>query len=721
MDKYSYQSSEQDQNRDLLVQSPLQHQNGWVERQSEESGWREFLGLVRRRGFVLLGVSATVMATVFYSTLTHRLEYEGSFRLLVEPLNDEIRLQELAGVQNQNQNVSKLDYASQIQVLKSPELINSIVKQLQGSYPNIDYDAIVKYLTIMRLGETKIIEVRYRNDDRDKIKVVLDRIAQTYLDYSLEKRQTSLRQGLQFVEKHLSSMQKRVDQLQKELQLFRQQYDFVDPESQSREIAEQVSALSQQRLIVNQQLATAQANFKNIQTQEGELATLNQATVYQQLIVQLRQLESHIAMEQTRFLDESPHIQTLKEKRDGILPLLRKEAQRFSDVKVAEVAANVKILEVQSQELARAEQLLEKKRKQLPVLTRQYTEQLRKLQVATESLNRFLTTRETLQIQVAQTELPWQLIQAPVKPEYAVSPDTRRSLILGFIASLALGIGAIVLLDQYDNKYHILHALKQKIKQPLLGAIPFEKHLQSNPNQIGRHRILTEQISDSITRYIPKRTTARDDGNYSAKFVEALRLLYTNIQLLTSDRPIRSIVVSSAMKEDGKSTVAFHLAQIATAMGQRVLLVDADLRSPILHNLSELSNHWGLSNLITTNVPVSEAIQKPAFLNQLSILTAGQIPPDPTKLLSSDKMKQLMADFQKTFDLVIYDAPSIVGLADASLLAPHTDGILMVVRLDKTDRSVFKRGLDSLKMARINILGVVANCQRSHFGSDYEY
>ncbi|MBW4568750.1 MAG: polysaccharide biosynthesis tyrosine autokinase [Tolypothrix carrinoi HA7290-LM1] len=714
MENNSSQPSSSDQNRNFS--SPFLQTQPFTESEGQENDWnfRDFLGILRRRSLIIAGVATVVMAIVVSQALSQKPEYEGNFRLLVEPVNDDTKMLDV--VKDANVAKSSLDYESQIQVLKSPELMGNIVKQLQGSYPEIDYDSLLNSLTIIRLGTTKIIEVRYRSNDANKTKVVLNQIATDYLNYSLEKRQTKLRQGIQFVEKQLPSLQKRVDEIQKDLQNFRQKYDFIDPDTQAEQIANQVNILSGQRLAVNQQLAQARANLAGLQAQNGELAALNNATVYQQLIIQVRQLETQIAAESARFQSDSPNMRTLKEKRDNLLPLLRQEAQRFLDVKVADVATQVQTLEVQSQELAKAEQKLEERRKQLPVLTRQYTEMQRTLQVATESLNRFLATRETLQIQVAQTELPWQLIQAPSKPESPLSSDIKRNLISGFFASLAIGIGIAILIEKLDNTYHTAAALKEKIKLPLLGTIPFEKQLQNGQHNTTKQNIPIVRVTDSLRESVPGLAVIPDQdySNYSPKFLEALRVLCTNIQLLSSDRPIRSIIISSAMSGDGKSTVAFHLAQIATAMGQRVLLIDADLRQPTIHTLSNLNNLWGLSNLISTNLPVKEVIRQLPSMNELSVITSGPIPPDPTKLLSSEKMKRLMEEFHNSFDLVIYDAPVLVGLADASLIAPHTNGILLVVRMDKTDSSVLKRALDNLKLSRMSVLGVVGNAQKNN-------
>ncbi|BAZ10142.1 hypothetical protein NIES4071_19560 [Calothrix sp. NIES-4071] len=680
----------------------------WSEETGSDWNFRDFLGIIRRRLLVVVGVGTIVMGINANSMLNQKKEYESNFRLLVEPLNDDSKAIDVT--KDANATRTTLDYESQIQVLKSPDLLSGVIQKLQKSYPEINYTTLINSLTVVRLGETKIIEVRYRGENAEKVHNIAKQISNDYLEYSLQKRQTKLRQGISFVDKQLPVLQKRVDSIQRELQFFKQKNNFVDPETQSQQIASQVNTLSQQRLAVNQQLAQARASASELTAPNGQLAALNDATVYQQLLVQVRQLEAQIAAERARFQEDNPVIRTLREKRDNLLPLLNQEAQRITNVKVAQAATQLQTLQVQSEELKKAEKRLEEQRKQSPVLARQYTELQRNLQVATESLNRFLTTRETLQIQIVQTELPWQLIQPPSKPESPAS-DTKRALIMGLLGSMAAGVGAAVLLDKLDNTYHTVASLKEAVKLPLIGTIPFERQLFSEQNRTNKQISAIKTVKLQHIG-IPVIARVSDYGNYSEKFLEALRVLYTNIQFLGSDRPIRSIVVSSAMSSDGKSTIAFNLAKIAAAMGQRVLLVDANLRQPTIHTLSNLSNLWGLTNLISTNSPIEEVIRPYPQIKELSIITSGPTPPDPIKLLSSEKIKRLMGEFQNMFDLVIYDTPHLNELADASLLAPHTNGILLAVRMDKTDTSQLKRALDNLKLSRLNILGVVSNAQK---------
>jgi capsular exopolysaccharide synthesis family protein len=211
-------------------------------------------------------------------------------------------------------------------------------------------------------------------------------------------------------------------------------------------------------------------------------------------------------------------------------------------------------------------------------------------------------------------------------------------------------------------------------------------------------------------------------GSYynSSPFLESFRSLYTNIRFLSSDTPIRSLVISSCLPMEGKSTVSVNLARSAAAMGQRVLLVDADLRHPILHSRLGLPNLRGLSNIITSEIDPHEVIH--AVEDHFYMLTSGQVPPDPIKLLSSRKMQHLIEQFQTEYDLVIYDTPPSLGLADGSLLAKRSDGILLVVALGKTGRSELNQVLDNLKMSYVSVLGIIANGVKGFAsGVDYYY
>ncbi|GCL40518.1 GumC family protein [Dolichospermum planctonicum] len=692
---------------------------------------KSLFGLLQRRAIIIIGVASVAMGGVIYTTFKQVPIYESGFQILVEPVNSD---SELGKIDVGLANVLKpagLDYESQIQVLQSPELLRDFIKEIQRSYPDINYYTLLQGLTIRRLGQSKIIQVSYKSDNNRKTKLILDPLADYYLKYSLNKRQTKLRQGVQFVEAKLPEIRTRLGELQKEMQVFRQRYNFIDPENQSEVISAQIQSLAQQRLTINQQLTAARANYDRLQRREEQLAILNTAPLYQTLIGQQRQLDTQLSGELTRFQPDNPVIRTLQEKRANLLPIIEAEAARTINIRISEATDVIKKIEVDNQYIAQVERQVQLKLDQLPVLSRQYTEILRNLQIANESLNRFLAAREQLQIEIAQTELPWELIQAAFQPQYPISPDITRNLTLGFVASSLLGIGAAFLREQTDNTYHGVENVQDKIGLPLLGSLPFNKNLVWNPSlnltNIGKDQepeVVVDPLiaGDEISNTSARRRSRSSYYYGQGSFWESLQVLYSNIQLLNSDRPIKSLVVSSAVPGDGKSTVGFSLAKTAAIMGKKVLLVDCDLRKSKVHKLTQLNNIWGISSLISSDIDVNQVIQEMPGLNDLSVITAGPTPPDPARLLSSDKMGQMMDYFSENFDLVIYDSPPLSGLVDARLVAVHTDGVMLVVRIDKTDKSALKQLIDTLKASPINLLGVVVNGEKfRRFGYNYNY
>ncbi|WP_143727881.1 GumC family protein [Moorena bouillonii] len=704
---------------------PLPQGSPWLEPDDSEWDLARWFVVVQRRGLVIVGVTVAGMSYVYPTTLNEEPIYQSKFRILVEPVNAANDLDNLTSVLGPQNLKSGLDYETQIQVLRSPELMKLVVAELQKTHPEISYNSLIKDLSITRLGKTKILEISYQGKDPDLILTILNQLANVYLEYSLAERQTNLKLGIQFIENQLPSRQARVNQLQNQLQVFRERYQFTDPESQAQLIASQMTTLKQQNLALEQELVQARSYLGSLQEETGALAALGEAPLYQQIIGQLRSVETQIAGELTRFQPQSTAIQLLQTQRQNLLPVLEQEAERVLNSKFAEGVTEVQRLETQRQTLFVAQQQLNQQAQQIPALARRYTDLQLEIQIATEGLNRFRSTQETLQIQAAQTEIPWEVIEDPVRPVLPISPNIPRSLTLGAVASIAVGIGLALVWERLDNVNHTLDELKQQTKLPVLGTIPVNKKLPGAPST-NSLETAGRFLFKPFTWVIPglkKKSTAYSYGNDTefSHFLESIRVLNTNIKLLSSDRPMHSVAISSSTPGDGKSTISLFLAQTAAAMGKKVLLVDADMRKPQVHRRLNLSNQSGLSNLIAQSLSPEEVFNNELPIPRLSVLTAGKIPPDPTKLLSSEKMKQLIKYFEEIFDLVIYDTPPVLGLADASLLAPSTNGLILVTRIGKTDRSALTQALDNLKLSRVNVLGIVANGVQGDANSPYGY
>jgi polysaccharide biosynthesis transport protein len=156
-------------------------------------------------------------------------------------------------------------------------------------------------------------------------------------------------------------------------------------------------------------------------------------------------------------------------------------------------------------------------------------------------------------------------------------------------------------------------------------------------------------------------------------------------------------------------------------MGQRVLLVDANLRSPTIHNRVGLMNIQGLTDIIAQDLDWNNVIERSPLEDNLFVLSAGPIPPDSIRLLASHKMQDLMSELQGAFDLIIYDTPPLVGFADANLLAANTNGLILVAGLGKLKRTIFQQALEDLQVSGTPILGVIANKSKDAMPASYSY
>jgi protein-tyrosine kinase len=201
---------------------------------------------------------------------------------------------------------------------------------------------------------------------------------------------------------------------------------------------------------------------------------------------------------------------------------------------------------------------------------------------------------------------------------------------------------------------------------------------------------------------------------------EQYRTIRTNIQFSTVDEAIRSIVVTSTAPGEGKSTTVSNLAVVFAQQGKKVLLIDADLRKPTTHYTFQLLNTKGLTNVLTKQIHFHEAVQETVMEN-LNILTSGPIPPNPSELLASNAMKQLLKEAYKLYDLVLFDSPPILAVTDAQVLANLSDGSIMVTSSGFTDKDAAVKAKELLENAKSKLLGAILNNKQVNEKSYYYY
>jgi capsular exopolysaccharide synthesis family protein len=750
---------------------PIVQQNT-VEEDEESLDLRQLLNVFKHRLRLIMAVTVGVTSAAILWTLIQEPQYRGSFQLLVESPREEQKTNALSDplALLQGGNLTTVDYDSQIEVLASPSVLEPIIEKLQVKYPDLHYKKLINktepLLTINQVRETKILTVTYEDNDPEKVQFVLDNLSNDYLRYSLEERRLDISQGIDFVKQQLPRVHQKVDDLQEQVQTFRQRYNLLEPTEQATILAEKSAEQEEKYFETQVKLKETKSLYNLLEKQlslnpEQAIASsyLSESPRYQNLLDQLQEIEVQLANESARFLPSSPVIQGLQAKKEELLPLLQQEAVKVlgknyynfanesdslaspSSLRLElnkqyiQAANEIEILEIRLQALEDSLNKLNKLTKQMPVIARQYTDLQRQLTIATASLDRFLEAEEKLQLESAQQSIPWQLIAKPLVLPKPVSPNHTRDIALGMIGGLLLGIASALIAERLDPVFHSTEELKESIPLPLLGTIPLEKELEpleamvEEEEAVSLPQLQIGERSLSFKTATTNQSKKNNNSNGEAKwytaspFLEAFRSLNTNIKLLGSDSPINSIVVSSSVPSEGKSTISSHLAQAAAAMGQRVLLIDADLRRPQVHRWVGLKNKEGLSNVLATGLDIETVICGVPHWDNLSVVTAGDIPPDPTRLLSSKRMQELMEQLklQHNYDLIIYDTPPILGFADGRILASRTNGVVLVVRMGKTDRSLLKQNIDNLKVSHVPVLGIVANQVNRGSSNSYHY
>lgn len=201
---------------------------------------------------------------------------------------------------------------------------------------------------------------------------------------------------------------------------------------------------------------------------------------------------------------------------------------------------------------------------------------------------------------------------------------------------------------------------------------------------------------------------------------EQYRTIRTNIQFSSVDSDIRSITVTSAGPGEGKSTTSANLAVVFAQQGKKVLLVDADLRKPTVHYTFQLPNTIGLTNVLTKQIILGDAIRE-TDTQDLYVLTSGPIPPNPAELLASKTMEQLIEEAYKFFDIIIFDTPPVLAVTDAQVMANQTDGSILVISSGITDREASIKSKEKLEGSKAKLLGAVLNNKEQDKHTQYYY
>ena len=298
------------------------------------------------------------------------------------------------------------------------------------------------------------------------------------------------------------------------------------------------------------------------------------------------------------------------------------------------------------------------------------------------------------------------------------------NMMIAIVLGLGLGIGAALLIHSIDSKIRTFDDVRKYVSLPVLGTIPLiqaddieldnieHKIAIAKDSEKGEHRITYQQIQAKlITNYSPKSSTA-----------EAFRILRTNIISRKKNSDCTTLLITSSGPKEGKSTIQANMATALAQMDAKVILVDLDLRRPMVHKIMGIDKEIGISDFLMDKSIQIESVIKETNVNNLDVITSGIIPPNPSELLASKRMDEAIESLKELYDYVLFDSPPVIAVTDSMVMASKVDLLILAIRVDQADKNVVKRTKELLENIKVDIAGVVINGIQPHrYYNNYEY
>ncbi|WP_392435663.1 GumC family protein [Chlorogloeopsis fritschii PCC 9212] len=652
----------------------------------------------------------------------------------------------------------------------SAEYPNITVEEIKGKNPYWK-PLVVKELdeeTGVDPAYEQVFELSFESSDPLKAQKVLQALQTAFRDYNIEQQKYRVNKALALVNDRLPTMKQQLQLAEEKLEKFRKKHNIFDPEIQGKILLESLGDTKKQLQSTRAQLQNLQARQKNI---EKELAlsssntsssSLGESSHYQVLLDEIQKTESTLAQERQRYTDDFPAVQKLIEQRQSQVNLLREEIRQLLSTsnqqtqasvlrvlntantraaqpinwqalkrslaekvpalestrqplltkgqlkevepelaqKLIEVETTIKGLRANEKSLVESEQKFSSELSKYPKLISEYKRLQSGVEANRKQLEQLTQAQQSLGLKISQTNLDWQVLE---EPQRGIDVGSNRLLFLvgGAIAAPILGIAAALMGGLSNSVIYSPQELKKLTNLRILATVPklrpFNHRWQGwrLPWKWGRTK--ADFKAAEIFDEKPSQQT--------------LDMAYQNIQIIKSPLSFKSLMVTSAVPGEGKTTLAVELAVSAARMHRRVLLIDANLHQPNLHKTLELSNDWGLSLLLVDEANTSFENYIQPIHPSIDVLTAGFTTENTVKLLSSRRMKELVELFEDTYDLVLIDAPAILTMVDARILATFCNSIVMVARIGKVTQTQLIQATDIL--SNLNLIGIIANLASS--------
>jgi polysaccharide biosynthesis transport protein len=548
-------------------------------------------------------------------------------------------------------------------------------------------EGFLNHLTVTPVRNSRLVDVKFRSTDPQLAAAVANALSQAYVDRTLEFKLSASKEAADWLTNQLSDQKEKVEQSERALQNYRERNSALSTED--AEIVQKLNDLSAmltraktERLhkeLLYQQMLAARGDRESLQA----FPAIASSIAVQRLKGELSDLSREEARLSRDFGDKWPAL-------DAVRTAIKSTQSKFD----AEIENSLNVMKNEV-EAARAQedglaQTLNAQKSDAVSRNREA--------IGYQALQREAASNrqifDTLMQRAKETNISSQLrtnniriADAANPPSSPVWPNKRRNLVFALMGGLAMGIAMAFVAEYLDNKLKSPEEIRDDLGLRCLGLVP---------------KVVMKEVENPLM-----------SNGVPPVFAEAFRAVRTNVLFSLEGRSPggdmgRSLVVTSTAPAEGKTLVTSNLATALAMSGQRVMLIDADMRRPRLHDIFERPQEPGLSNLVMGKVKPSEAIQRTS-ISGLWLLTSGVIPPNPTELLSSPRFKNVLDALLRQFDWVIIDSPPTMAVIDASVIAHTVEGVLFVVAAEKTSRPAAIKALEQLDAAKANLVGVVLN------------
>jgi succinoglycan biosynthesis transport protein ExoP len=583
--------------------------------------------------------------------------------------------------------------------------------------------------TRLTVRETRLIDVSYRHTDARLAAKIVNTIAQTFVDQNLEKKTETSGTTGSYLEKRIAELQSTNRSKEEQLINYGKSHQILSLDADQNVVVERLAGLNKQLLVAENERKLAEAAYR-ASLQPGAAEALAEAGNSEREVPSATRLSNEAGLK----------LAELKQKRAELLventekwPAVREIdkqiaviEKQLSDTRTRATTIVTTNLATRYRQALATEEALRKAYDQQRAETLTQNEaavNYRIIQQEIETnkslLDGLLQRTKENDVVMAGTPNNIRVVDYAIAQKRPVAP--RRTLIVGLslLLSLGCGIGLAFLIEYLDDSVRSTEDVENFLHLPSVAVIP----------QIGKGK--TRRLRSAAS----KNALISSNGNSASQDVlltgsekhsplaEAYRHLRTSILLSTAGRPPKTLLITSSMPSEGKTTTAVNTAISLAQTGAKVLIVDADMRRPRIHSIFNLNNDRGLSALLSreaSDAEVSSAIQ-PDEESGLFILTSGPLPPNPAELLGSEQMLKLISAVTPNFTHVVIDSPPIAVFTDGVLIATMVDGVLLVVHSGKSSRKVVARARKMLLDVGARIIGVVLNKVEAAGSNSYYY